>query len=126
MISTFDKGQPPQSGGWLTAHVRQGPLDLLRVRAAPPAAVRRARSVPDYGEPAGAGEDAKVEVLVILTESGGPLVELDRLRSALGAQLVEQPARMRLHGVLADEQTLGDLTVASPPRSGRGSPARVA
>ena len=30
MISTFDKGQPPQSGGWLTAQVRQRALDLLR------------------------------------------------------------------------------------------------
>ena len=52
MISTFDKGQAPQSGGWLTAKLGKGNLDLLRLRAAPPAALRRARRLSDYGQPA--------------------------------------------------------------------------
>ena len=62
MISTFDKGQPPQSGGWLMARYGKGHWMYFVVHgAAPSVAVRRARSVSDYGEPAGAGEDAKVE-----------------------------------------------------------------
>ena len=51
MISTFDKGQAPQSGGWLTAKVGKGNVDLLRLRATSPAALRRCRRVPDHGQP---------------------------------------------------------------------------
>ena len=56
IIATWDRGQPPQQGGWLWTQSRQGPLHLLRLRDAPPAAVRRARRVPADGESAGAGE----------------------------------------------------------------------
>src|SRR5947208_3015352 len=40
--------------------------------------------------------------------------ELNRLRPPLRIQLVEQPARMGLHGVLADEELFSDLPVAQP------------
>ena len=56
MISTFDKGQPPQSGGWLTAKTARvtGRTSPTRCIAA---AVRSARRVSDYRQPAGAGQD---------------------------------------------------------------------
>ena len=52
MIATYDRGQAPQKGGWLTARLRQGPLHLLRLRLPPPAAVRRSGRLPAAREPA--------------------------------------------------------------------------
>ena len=44
-------------------------------------------------------------------EQAGSQAELDGLGPPPGSQLVEQPARMCLDGVLADEEALGDLAV---------------
>ena len=52
MISTFDTGQSPQRGGWLTARVRERDVDLLRLRPTPPASVRCSWRVPHYRQPA--------------------------------------------------------------------------
>src|SRR5687767_1131243 len=40
--------------------------------------------------------------------------ELDCLSATPSGQLVEQPGGVRLHGILADEEALGDLAVAEP------------
>src|SRR5262245_13474447 len=47
------------------------------------------------------------------------LADLDGLGSSIDAQLVEQPARVRLHRVFADEQRAGNLAVAHPRRDER-------
>ena len=41
---------------------------------------------------------------------------LHRLGSSLRAQLVEEPARMSLDGVFADEELFGDLAIAEAGR----------
>ena len=60
MISTFDKGQPPQSGGWLTVRSGNGHWTYFAYTLHRQLPYRRAWSVSDCGEPAGAGEDAEV------------------------------------------------------------------
>ena len=45
--------------------------------------------------------------------------ELNGLCAAAGAQLVEGPAAVSLDGVLADEEAVGDLTIAQPLRDER-------
>src|SRR5437879_13814126 len=44
----------------------------------------------------------------------GGLADLHRLGAPLCAELVKQPARMRLHRVFADESPPGNLPVAQP------------
>ena len=45
-------------------------------------------------------------------ENAWLFAELDGLRAAAGAQLVEGPAAVGFNGVLADEQAAGDFAVA--------------
>ena len=40
IIATWDRGQPPQQGGWLLDEVRQRELHLLRLRHASAVALR--------------------------------------------------------------------------------------
>src|SRR5437867_11498675 len=53
------------------------------------------------------------------------LRDLDGLRPPLGAQLIEQAARVRLHRVLANEEFLGDFSGAEPLRD-RGEDLELA
>src|SRR3954453_1085975 len=64
-----------------------------------------------------------VEVLIISHSGGrtsrnesGALANLHSLGAALGAELVKEPAGMRLDRVLADKQAAGDFPVAESCR----------
>ena len=50
MISTFDRNQPPQSGGWLTAKVGKGNWTYFAYSLTQAIALRRAGSVSDRGQ----------------------------------------------------------------------------
>src|SRR5690349_11737996 len=52
--------------------------------------------------------------IILSGDQSGLLRDLNGLRATSGIELVEEPARVGLHGVLADEELFGDLAVAEP------------